>query len=253
MEKEIYDKEEKHQNTYWWFTGKRDIVLDVINHYCIMKPKSKVLDIGCCMGLMLKAYRDKLSCDVEVYGLDYERRAVEYCQCDWGKDKIVQGALPDNMPFPASCFDMISALDVLEHVEDDNQALTVINNLLTENGYLVVTVPAMKCLWGYNDIAVHHKRRYTKDELISKIEKSGFQIIMCSYYNFWLWVPIWGIRNIKNLLKIEKDDLSDSVQNGIFNRMLYKIFVTEKYGLRKKGYPFGVSLILIAIKAKGVI
>lgn len=247
MEKKVYEELKRIQNTHWWFVAKREIVLDIFKNY-VNGRDNKILDVGCGMGLMLQ----HLKKHGEVFGMDFSKEAVQYCQNTFGKDNIKYGKLPDNVPFDNGFFDAVVALDVLEHIEDDLSSISKLYDILKDNGICLCTVPALDCLWSYNDIAVHHKRRYSKKELISKFEHCGFKINMCSYYNFYLFIPIFLIRKFKNILKIQKDDMSDNVKDNVVNRILYKIFSSERRHLKKGGYPIGVSIILVAAKEKNI-
>lgn len=79
-------------------------------------------------------------------------------------------------------FGMIFAFEVLEHYEDDEKALAKMNELLDEDGYLMISVPARAKLWGPNDEWAGHVRRYEKNELKRKAEANGFETI--SIYSF---------------------------------------------------------------------
>lgn len=158
------------------------------------------------------------------------------------------GSLPYNIPFQDNTFDYIFALDVLEHVEDDTAALHTLFNLLKPDGKLILTVPALMSMWSYNDELNHHYRRYEKDELITKVSKTNFHIIKCSFYNSYLFLPAWIVRHIKNIFHIKASDASLQNKDGFSNRLLRKIFVSEKYRLRKGEFTKGVSLIMACCK-----
>ena len=85
-------------------------------------------------------------------------------------------------------FDCVLLSEVLEHVEDDTGALETCRSLLTEQGSLLITVPADPTLWTALDDLVGHKRRYTKAELTSKLEDTGFRVSRLVNWGF----PITG-------------------------------------------------------------
>ena len=184
MEKTAYYELEKLQDSYWWFVGKRNIVISIVKQYAselIEKKGSevKILDAGCGMGLLL---RDLLSYGT-VYGMDCEEKAVEYCKTFCGNNQVKVGMFPDNIPFLPRSFDIIVSADCLEHIGDDLEALKQLRKLLkNNNSFVVITVPAFMCLWSYNDIFVHHKRRYNRGQLIHTVEKAGLHLEFCSYY-----------------------------------------------------------------------
>jgi SAM-dependent methyltransferase len=247
MEKRQYEELKEQQDTFWWFAGKREIVTDFAGFFAGLKKGAdvKILDVGCGMGLML----ERLSQYGTVFGMDTEESAVEYCttMCtEQGiESNIYQGALPNEVPFEPNSFDFIFALDVIEHVENDCAALSVLNSLLKENGKLILTVPANMSLWSYNDELNHHFRRYDRQELIEKVIRAGFHIIKCSYYNSILYPSVWAVRHIKNAFHIHSSDVNSV---SCFNAILRTLFISEKYRLRGKGFKHGVSLILACEK-----
>jgi len=70
-------------------------------------------------------------------------------------------------------FDNIVALDVLEHIENDLDVLRNIHALLSPQGTCILVVPTIKSLYGKRDEMMHHKRRYGKNEIIDKLEKTN--------------------------------------------------------------------------------
>ena len=250
MEKCQYDELKAQQEIHWWFTGKREIVLDFAETHAGLKKNSDVsiLDVGCGMGLML----DSLVEYGNVSGMDMESEAVDYCKENAIKKgnniDVRKGSLPNEVPFDKETFDYIFALDVIEHVKNDVRALMKLYSLLKPSGKLILTVPALMNMWSYNDELNHHFRRYEKKELLNKVKRAHFKIIKCSFYNSYLFVPAWIVRKIKNGLKIETTDVSNNTKNGYSNRILKWIFTNEKNRLRKGEFKRGVSLIIVCEK-----
>lgn len=251
MEKQMYDEMREQQDTNWWYCGKKEIVLDFAETFGDLKKDGRqytILDVGCGMGLMLEA----LEGYGDVYGVEMEGEAVEYCRInsfgDAGSDHVRQGYLPDNIPFEDGTFDRIFALDVLEHVEDDAAAAKKLHSLLKDGGRLILTVPAHMYMWSGHDVLTHHFRRYEKDGLVKVLSDAGFKVTKCSYYNSRLYLPAYLVRKIKNLLKIQESDIDVTSKVGFMNKPLEQIFAGEKNHLREKDYKNGVSLILAAEK-----
>tara|TARA_B100000519_G_scaffold201437_1_gene216968 strand:+ start:1398 stop:2090 length:693 start_codon:yes stop_codon:yes gene_type:complete len=84
--------------------------------------------------------------------------------------------------------DFSYSLNVLEHIEDDCQAIREIYRVLKPGSLLVVYVPAMPCLYSSMDEKVQHFRRYTRKELSNKLTSEGFDILACKYADI-LGVP----------------------------------------------------------------
>lgn len=132
----------------------------------------------------------------------------------------------------------VIALNVLEHVENDIDALHHIYDALADNGKLILLVPAHKFLYNRIDESVGHYRRYSKKELLEKIGKTKFKIHQINYFNF---AAILGWYINGNILK---KSISESTI-GFFNKLVpfFKFF--EKNFTRKK---MGISLIVILEK-----
>jgi len=80
-------------------------------------------------------------------------------------------------------FDLIYSVNVLEHIKDDVSVVEQFNRKLGTGGRLKIFVPAFDCLYSRMDTAVGHVRRYRKDGLISLLEKNGFRVIHCRYFD----------------------------------------------------------------------
>ncbi len=140
----------------------------------------------------------------------------------------------------------MACFDVLEHIEDDKEALSKMASLLNDKGLLVLTVPAYKFLWSRHDVVNYHYRRYNKYSLINKMPNSLI-IKRASYFNTLLFPLALLDKTI-----ISKNGKSYSMNpNKLVNSLLYKIFVVEKIILRHCNLPFGVSILLIAEKSSG--
>jgi len=230
------------QKKHWWFTSKKEIILDTIARYTNLKPESAILDIGCGSGLMLKALEEIGNTS----GMDMSDDAIQFSQ-EIFKGPIKKGFLPNNVPYPENQFDLITALDVIEHIDDDVQSLRTIRSLLTQNGTAIITVPAYMFLWSHFDELNEHKRRYALPELEDKLELADLRIEKISYYNTLLFPIAYLVRKLNNLLG--RDGASDIDMPGkTVNTILTKIFSSEKSLLRFCNLPFGVSILAVVKK-----
>jgi SAM-dependent methyltransferase len=88
-------------------------------------------------------------------------------------------------------FDGIVLLNVLEHIEDDDEALRLIHDGLEHGGRVALLVPAFEVLYSRFDAAVGHHRRYRLPELVAKVEGADLQIVEARYVNsagFFAWL-----------------------------------------------------------------
>jgi len=81
-------------------------------------------------------------------------------------------------------FDLVLALEVLEHLSDDQGALRKFHSLLRPQGTLILSVPAHKRKWGPCDVLSGHLRRYERAEMVEKLTQAGFGNIQVWCYGF---------------------------------------------------------------------
>jgi SAM-dependent methyltransferase len=232
----------KIQKKHWWFITKKMIVLDIIDKYLTKHDNNKVLDIGCGSGLMLNTL-EKIG---QTYGMDMSDDAINFSK-EIFNGKVEKGLLPDQIPYEENFFDLITALDVIEHVDRDIDSLKAIRSRLVSGGKAVITVPAYMFLWSSFDEMNGHKRRYTLTELNTKLVQAGFTVEKISYYNTLLFPVVFVVRMLNNVLK--RDGASDvDMPSRPLNFILEKIFGTEKYLLKFMNLPFGVSILAVVRK-----
>ena len=237
------------EDVHWWFVGRRRILLQVLNRY-IGKGRDdrrRILDVGCGTGTML-AY---LSAFGRVQGVDVDEEAVGYCH-ERGLLDVSLGEAA-KLPFPEGTFDLVTALDVVEHLDDDAAALREMRRVLRPGGYLLVTVPANPFLWGDQDEVNLHKRRYVAGELRERLTASGLEVIRLSYMNALLLPPIAAARMLRRLerrfrpqLPIQSDFRYPAP--GPVNFVLGHLFGAEGPIVRRLDIPFGVSILALAQK-----
>lgn len=237
MEKVLYDEMRESETEHWWFQARREILLQVIKSFV---PKgASVLDVGCGTGFIL----EKLQHDYDAHGLDHAEVAVNYCH-ERGLTFVKQGLLGEET-FNNKKFHLISFLDVIEHIEDDLAVLLAAKPYLSENGVVMITVPAFEFLWSAHDEIHHHKRRYTKETLTELLQKAGYTVRYISYFNTLLFPMIALVRVIGNLTG--RRNASDAKpQSKFVNEMLYRVFESERNLLPNVSLPFGVSLLAVA-------
>lgn len=241
METFLYDDfyhnlEERH----WWFVGRRRIVSALIDRYAA-RPR-RILDAGCGTGYTAS----QLAARGEVHAFDSAPEAVKYAGARGISAR--QGELTA-IPYDDGLFDLVTALDVLEHVDDDRVALGELRRVLRPGGILVLTVPAYRFLWSPHDEVNRHKRRYTAKELREKAEACGFEVLKLSYYNALLFPAIFALRVLRSLFPARREeDRSDFsiAREGIVNSILTAILSAEARILPRLNFPFGVSLVGVA-------
>lgn len=238
MELNEYKKMDEIEATHPWFVAKREFLGELLNRFA---PQGKVLDVGCGSGAVLSYLKNK---GYQVEGIDSNVEALRFCE---NKGLIVKQSPGSSIPFSDGAFDVVVALDVLEHIEDDKAAAVEMKRVLKKGGFLISTVPAHQFLWSSHDEFLHHVRRYNQNNFRKVFDSAGFSVRYISYLHFFSFFPITVSRLTKKLLKIKENDSEVRYLNKIFGAILSVLYQVELLGFKIFGkLPFGLSLIVIA-------
>lgn len=231
---------------HFWFVARNRILMDVMHKY--FSGPGKVLETGCGTGFVLSGLRAafpqaRLSgSDIFTEGLTFTARRVPSAflfQMDACR-----------IPFQEE-FDLIGAFDVLEHIEEDEAALAQMYQACKSGGGIVLTVPQHRWLWSRVDDFAHHKRRYTRAELIEKAARAGFRLEYATSFVSLLLPLMLAARGLKKS-GTDMDQQMEAVGlkvGKLTSAVLGAIMQIER-GLISLGlsFPFGGSLLLVARK-----
>lgn len=248
MEDTLYQVFAEVGEDHWWFRGRREIVRAILRETFGALPTTDrrvIVDVGCGTGAML----GMLTEFGEVRGLEPSPFAVEECKRRYGNEVTVRvGSIPDDLDSVCPA-DVVTAFDVIEHLDDDVAALRAIRECLVPEGLFVCTVPAYQWMWSRHDDLNHHKRRYTKGLLAEHLGAADFQIQRLTYFNTLLFPPIAAVRVLQRLApkKGAREGRSDfALSPPRMNEFLTRTFGMEARIIRRRSLPLGVSLLAVA-------
>ncbi len=244
MQQHTYAIMNRVEDSHWWYVGRRAILESFLERI-IPNPKSqtpnrKILDVGCGTGGNLEMLKKFGAAE----GVDVSDDALEFCK---SKGLTVHKGLAEKLPFADESFDVVTALDVVEHLDDDVAGLKEMNRVLKTGGKTLIFVPAFMWLWGVQDDVSNHRIRYTKKQIVERLEKSGFEIERATYANWTFFAPILGGRTLMRITGIKpesENNVNVSALNGVFG----KLFGAERFWLKNFDFPFGVSIVIVAKK-----
>ncbi|MGD0821873.1 MAG: class I SAM-dependent methyltransferase [Desulfomonilia bacterium] len=233
----------------FWFQHRTRLIIRAIEEY--FPYSKKILEIGCGTGLVLSEVGRSFS-DVSLSGSDLFVEGLHFA-----KSRMPDAAFYQMdaccMPFEDE-FDLILALDVLEHIEDDSRAINELCRSLKYGGGLIITVPQHQWLWSIQDEKAYHKRRYARKELMDKLVKNGFQVIYATSF-ITLLLPVLVFSRIYGRIitrtQYEYDPMRELKIAYSLNRILCIISKTEELLLRAGiSFPAGGSLLCIGRKGR---
>lgn len=229
------------EQEHWWYTGRRKILTGFVEEICrqVTDRRPRILDVGCGTGanlLMLSEYGD-------AEGVDISEDALAFCR-ERGLDKVSLGA-GEKLPYEDSTFDLVTALDVVEHMDDDLAGLREMRRVLRPGGRVLLFVPTFMFLWGLQDDVSNHRRRYRLPELRRVLEQAGFEIERTTYANITFFLPILVMRQLMRLTGL-KADSENNINVTALNGVLGSVFGAESWLLKFMNLPFGVSGLCVA-------
>lgn len=233
----MYEVEESH----WWFVGRRRILKSFVARILadLQKTKPQILDIGCGTGANL----EMLAEFGEAQGVDVAAEALAFCHAR-GLVHVRQGAA-EQLPYQNSQFDLVTALDVVEHLDDDLGGLKEMRRVLHPEGRALIFVPAFMFLWGVQDDISNHRRRYTLNGIKEVLQSAGFELERATYANITFFFPILLGRMLMRATGFRPASENNLTIGGL-NGVLGRLFGTEATFLRYLNFPFGVSIICVA-------
>jgi SAM-dependent methyltransferase len=226
---------------HWWFCGRRRIFEAILRRELRTKASASIVSLGCGPANGLSWLKPFAGPEGRVVGVDVE--SVHTYTRPPGIDYILGNM--EAVPLADRSFDVVLALDVLEHLDGDVEGLCEAARLMKPGGLLLLTVPAFPSLWGRNDVVCHHRRRYTKRTLYDVFSRAGLPRPSIAYFNALLFAPIAGVRWTRRALgrdELLRSDCEDS-RPGVLNDLLTRVFAAERYLIPRWPFPVGVSLM----------
>ena len=248
-----FDMMDKNEERSFWVDSRTRLFKQLVGKYKSSKARTKYLEIGCANGDFIRSiegldWLDITGSEVYIKGLINASKISgksQYVQYD-----ITKGPLGE-------VYDMITAFDVIEHLDDDEAAIKNMCQMLDADGVLMVSVPQYMYLWSGLDEIVMHKRRYSRKELVDIMSRNELVVEYCTSFVFALF-PLMLLSRIMD--RKSKDEVMDMNRQEFEKRvnipkplnMIFDYVMRLDEWLIKKGIslPYGGTLIVISRKRK---
>lgn len=206
----------------------------------------RVLEVGSGIGNFSQFFASRLSEESDLLVLSDvspEYLALLRKEFDRTRGVVVEECRMEDPPVKRLTelgIDTVVALNVLEHVEDDRRALRMAAEILPPRGRLILLVPAWPQLYCQFDRFLGHHRRYRMKDLAEKIKGSGLDPIASRHFNF-LGAFGWFISG-----RIIRRKVLPKGQLRLYDLAVPILRWVERW----MGPPFGLSILMVAEKAK---
>lgn len=175
LEKKAYATMFEKEDEHWWFVGRRMVLASLLDGLG-SGDRRRILDVGCGTG----GNFDFLSRYGKVEGCDYSEEAVHFCRLR-GITSVREASIY-HLPYPDASFDLVTCLDVLEHLRLDLPALRELERVLKPGGHLLLTIPGRPELYSDFDCLAGHLRRYTREEVKRLLISTGMRPLRLTSY-----------------------------------------------------------------------
>lgn len=216
------------EDHHWWYKERRALLARELRR---LPVPGRALDIGAAGGGNTRVLRAH---GWQALALEYAPTAALMAR-ERGIDVIRADAR--ELPVKTSSCDLVTAFDILEHIEEDHLAGAEIARVLRPGGTALIAVPCDMALWSAHDEAVGHVRRYDRASLTDLLDKAGFAI-----ERMWSWNVL--LRPVAAFRRRSSTGSDLEQVPGPVNAALTSIIVAERY-LPVKSLP-GVSLMVRA-------
>lgn len=235
----MFEKEDEH----WWFVGRRK-VLGALLDGLGLGDGCRILDVGCGTGGNFPF----LSRYGEVEGCDYSEEAVRFCRLR-GNARVVEASIYE-LPYPDASFDLVTCLDVIEHLRLDLPALRELGRVLKPEGHLLVTLPGRPELYSDFDCLAGHLRRYTREEVRRLMRACGFRILRLTSYTVFAH-PIIRYYMWRGNIVCGRGEYTQGMETlfPATHRVLEYLLVLESRLIRRLDLRGGSSLAVLAKKS----
>jgi len=241
------------EQRHWWFTARRRIVRQLVERLTPPHTNATVVDVGCGTGANIAALADAYRC----VGIDTSAEAIGLAQARFPQVAFRQGFAPADLGDEMARAQMITMMDVLEHVEDDAGLLAQLVAAAAPGTHFLLTVPADMSLWSQHDESFGHYRRYDAENFAKLWRTLPVEQRLLTYFNTRLYPAIKLVRTLSRLRghSAGSSGTDFRVPAAWTNRVLERIFAGEAHALvqmleqGRRPQTRGVSLLAVLTKA----
>ena len=234
----------KTEEKSFWFVNRNRLIIWALQTY--FPDTRSFLEVGCGTGFVLSGIAQAYPA-LHLTGSELFPEGLQFAAQRLPQAELLQ---MDARHIPVvDEFDVVGAFDVLEHIEEDELVLQQIFRAIKPGGGLMLTVPQHQFLWSQVDEESHHVRRYSAQDLRTKVEREGFSIIRSTSFVSFLLPALLFSRFKSRASENQKNSSCELELPRRLNTALDLVMRSEGIGLRLGlNYPCGGSLLLLARK-----
>jgi SAM-dependent methyltransferase len=236
----LYDLESQN----WLHRGRRSLLERLLREATTGARRSRLLDVGAGVGQnvpTLARFGDVDAAEIDGHGISRLRQLSSLA-------RLYRDPIPFHLE---GKYDVICALDVIEHLEHDRAAIEWMASGLSDGGHIIASVPAYQWLFSEHDRALGHFRRYTKAQFL-RLVPPNLEVIRAGYFMSTLLPVAIGSRMVRGVAsQVVGAGTTPRKQSSMVpsrvDALLYRVLELEaRLFVRGPRIPFGLSVIVLA-------
>lgn len=210
-----------------------------------------VIDVGCSSGFVLEEIRRALP-EAALIGSDYLMAPLEKLGARLPHIPLLQFDLR-RCPLPDACVDGVTALNVLEHIDDDRAALANIARILKPGGVAHIEVPAGPDLFDIYDEHLMHHRRYRLSQLVRMAHECGLSMLKATHLGCFVYPMFAAVKKRQRRLltaspEIKRAEVARQISRTSRSKALAWVMQLELALGRQVSYPVGIRCVVVLRK-----
>ena len=241
MDEDAY-LEYRDESADWLKTGRANLLRVLLERHRPRGGHLELLELGAGVGQNLPV--------LTPFGVVDAAEINPLGQAAIRSQQIARNLYTEPLPFVLDrTYDVICALDVVEHIDDDRSVLRWVGEHLRRDGTFIATVPAYPWLFSDHDRALHHFRRYTCATFCRALPET-LRVDTAAYFNHLLFpaaVVARGTWSFKRMLLGAQGGKQRTPRSGAVQTLLGRVLDVE-VSLIQRGYepPWGLSVYCVA-------
>ena len=212
-----------------------------------------ILDVGCSSGYLLKDIHEALP-NAALIGSDYILPPLMRLAEEMPALPVLQFDLR-SCPLPDNCIDAVTVLNVLEHIDRDEEALAQIYRILRPGGIAHIEVPSGPQLFDIYDEHMMHHRRYRLRDLKAMARRLEFQVLKATHLGALAYPGFWIVKKNNRRLRSRVVQSSTRVRQHIrdtrASTLMAALMRLELTLSHVMNFPFGIRSVLLLRKTAG--
>lgn len=225
-------------NRHPWEISRSDVLFKLLKSSEIEFPVKRIVDIGGGDAFIInEIYKQNLAEQYFTIDTAYSPEIISQLKANYGENPIhfVQNLNDYFSNFPSEENVLFLCMDVLEHLENENE---ILNYLTQKNNYFLFAVPAFQSVFSNHDVLLGHYRRYNLKQLQHVLTQHNFQIQDKGYY----FTSLLLVRWLESIFNKNKKASIDNWAGSSFKSKLITSVLQLDFGFAQLLKKIGIRM-----------